>query len=65
MITPVRSNTRLGNPPNEYTNNDAEASKSHISSSSRSRTLCLQNRNEKRAALRKGPFRISPGFKFL
>ena len=78
MITPIRRDAGLSDPPKEYTNNDVEAGnfmiryalefdakKSNEFIESVRDLICLQYRNEERAILGIGPYRISPRFKAL
>ena len=78
MITPIRRDAGLSDPPKEYTNNDVEAGnfmiryalefdakKSNEFIESVRDLICLQYRNEERAILGKGPYRVSPRFKAL
>ena len=78
MVTLIRRDAGLGDPPNENTNNDVEtgnfmikyalefnAKKPHKFIVSVRDLICLQYRNGERAILEKGPYRISPRLKAL
>ena len=78
MLKPVRIDAGLGNPPAEYTNNDAESAnfmiKHGLNFNSKEphqfiddikKIIETQFNNEERAVFRKGPFEVREQFKHL